>query len=45
MEETQMMEVDDLDQRVELREGKHGCRARMGAGLRGKMVVLLVGAV
>lgn len=39
-----MMEVDDLDQRVEPREGKRGCRARKGDGLRGKVVVLLVGA-
>lgn len=39
-----MTEVDDLDQREEPGEGKLDCRARMGAGLKGKMVVLLVGA-
>lgn len=44
VEEIQMMEVDDLGQIVELMEGKHGCRARKGAGLREKRVVLLVGA-
>jgi hypothetical protein len=44
VEETQMMEVDDLGQRMELMEGKHCCRTRKGAGLRKKRVVLLVGA-
>jgi hypothetical protein len=41
-----MMEVDDLDQRVELRECKLGCReGKKGAGLKEKLVVLLVEAV
>jgi hypothetical protein len=42
VEETEMMEVDDLGQRVEMMEGKHGCRAREGAGVMEKRVVLLV---
>jgi hypothetical protein len=39
-----MKEVGDLDQRVELREEKHGCRTgKKGAELKKKTVVLLVG--
>jgi hypothetical protein len=39
-EETQMTEGGDLDQMVELREGKHDCKTGMvGAGEGGKMLV------
>ena len=40
VEETQMVEVGDLDQRVELKEGKHDCKTEMmEAGEREKMLV------